>query len=123
MDRTISGRDAGMRFCLAARAAGRGFGLLGKIGTANRLWRERMRQRRQLAALTARDLADLGIPVGLAAYEASRWPWQGISADWRALVAVRRTAAGGERSPLRRPGTPRPLAAPLIPFPAPPRRV
>lgn len=122
MDRTLSGRDAGMRFCIAARAAGRGLDLLGMIWDVPKVWRERMRQSRQLAALTVRDLAALGIPVGLAAYEAGRWPWQGISADWRALVTARRAAAS-EGFPLRRSGAPRPLGAPLVPFPAPPRRV
>jgi uncharacterized protein YjiS (DUF1127 family) len=46
-------------------------------------WRERMWRRRDLAALSGRDLADLGIPPALAVYEAGRWPWQKISPEWR----------------------------------------
>jgi uncharacterized protein YjiS (DUF1127 family) len=53
-------------------------------------WRERMRQRRDLAAMSERDLADLGVPPGLAAYEASRWPWQKASPEWQTLDAADR---------------------------------
>ena len=82
-------------------------------------WRERMRQRRELSALSERALADLGIPLGLAAYEAGRWPWQRISAEWQALDRVRRTAPPFEPPPSR---PPRPERTPLVPFPSPRRR-
>lgn len=110
MDRTLSGRGVNLRFRLSARTAGRGLGLIGKARGVRKIWRERMRQRRALAMLSAHDLADLGIPLGLAAYEVGRWPWQPISADWRALADARRAAAPIERSSPRPPRSERPRA-------------
>jgi uncharacterized protein YjiS (DUF1127 family) len=90
MERTISGHEAGSRFRSVGHAAGWGPGLFGRGRDALSTWRERQRQRRELAGLSMHDLAELGIPPGLAAYEAGRWPWQNISAEWRALCAARR---------------------------------
>jgi uncharacterized protein YjiS (DUF1127 family) len=87
---TISRYEIGVR----RRIGGRTLGIFGRIWKALRNLRERIRERRELAALSQRDLADLGIPPGLAAYEASRWPWQKISSEWREL-----DEAGGALSP------------------------
>ncbi len=40
-----------------------------------RLWRQRARDRNELAKLTARDARDLGIDPGLISYEASKPFW------------------------------------------------
>ncbi len=78
---TICGDEAGVR----RRLDGCTPGIFGGIWRALSRWRERIAERRELAALSQRDLADLGIPPGLAAYEASRWPWQNVSSEWREL--------------------------------------
>lgn len=123
MERATSGHEAGIRFRIDGRAAGRGLGLFGRAWGALSIWHERHRQRRELAEMSGRDLADLGIPPGLAAYEAGRWPWQKISSEWRALGAERRAAPPIEpfSSPPPRPDRTR--GAPLIPFPSSRRRV
>ena len=41
-----------------------------------RLWRQRARERNELAQLTARDARDLGIDPGLVSYEASKPFWK-----------------------------------------------
>jgi len=41
-----------------------------------RLWRERHRQRQELALLTDRELLDAGVPRDLVRHEARKWPWQ-----------------------------------------------
>jgi uncharacterized protein YjiS (DUF1127 family) len=69
------------------RTAGNGFA---RAWNALFGWRERMRRRRDLAAMSERDLADLGVPPGLAAYEAGRWPWQKVSPEWQTLDAADR---------------------------------
>jgi uncharacterized protein YjiS (DUF1127 family) len=69
------------------RTAGTGFA---RVWNALFGWRERMRQRRDLAAMSERDLVDLGVPPGLAAYEAGRWPWQKASPEWQTLEAADR---------------------------------
>lgn len=118
----VSGRGAGMRVRGAGRAAGRGPGLFGKVRGMLLRWRERQRQRRALAALSERDLADLGIPIGLALYEAGRWPWQNISPEWRALGAAPDPAPPRAPSASHPPRPKRRRAAPLLPFPSPRRR-
>jgi uncharacterized protein YjiS (DUF1127 family) len=40
------------------------------------LWRERHRQRRELALLCARELGDSGVPLDVISREARKWPWQ-----------------------------------------------
>ncbi len=70
-----------------AGAVGKGFG---RAWDALFGWRERMRRRRELAVMSERDLVDLGVPPGLAAYEAGRWPWQKASPEWRDLDAADR---------------------------------
>lgn len=118
MERTIPRREAGIRFRVDGRAAGRGLGPFRRAWGALRSWHERHQQRRELAAMSGRDLADLGIPPGLAAYEAGRWPWQKISPEWLALGA----AAPSEPLSLPPPRPDRNRGAPLIPFPSSRRR-
>jgi uncharacterized protein YjiS (DUF1127 family) len=81
----IAGHEIGVRVAAVGRAAGAGFGTLWRALCS---WRERMRQRSELAAMCQRELTDLGIPPGLAAYEAGRWPWQKMSPIWRVLDEV-----------------------------------
>lgn len=50
-----------------------------------RTWRKHARQRRALAQIARRDLADCGIRPDIAAAEASRWPWQQPSRSWQSL--------------------------------------
>jgi uncharacterized protein YjiS (DUF1127 family) len=75
---------------------GRTPGIFASIRKAVRLWRERVAERQELAALSQRDLADLGIPPSLAAYEASRWPWQNVSSEWRELDEAGRAISPDE---------------------------
>lgn len=93
---TSSGHRAGIAYFPAARACGarpQRPGLLARAWTALGGWRERSGQRRELAALSPRDLADLGIPPALAAFEMGRWPWQKASPEWREIAAARCEAA------------------------------
>jgi uncharacterized protein YjiS (DUF1127 family) len=85
MEWTILGHGAGLRFRVIGRAAGWRLDPFRRAGAALSIWRERHRRRRELAEMSGRELADLGIPPSLAAYEAGRWPWQKISAEWQAL--------------------------------------
>lgn len=41
-----------------------------------RLWRDRERERRELATLSARDLHEIGASPSLVRFELRRWPWQ-----------------------------------------------
>jgi uncharacterized protein YjiS (DUF1127 family) len=41
-----------------------------------RTWRERERERRELAMLSPRDLDDIGLSFSSVRDEISRWPWQ-----------------------------------------------
>jgi len=50
--------------------------LSARVYTTFRLWRQRARDRNELAKLTARDARDLGIDPGLISYEASKPFWQ-----------------------------------------------
>jgi uncharacterized protein YjiS (DUF1127 family) len=50
-------------------------GLLNRIGATLRLWRQRSRDRAELARLTPRDARDLGIDPGQIAYETSKPFW------------------------------------------------
>ncbi|HJU20332.1 MAG TPA: DUF1127 domain-containing protein [Stellaceae bacterium] len=86
---------------IPSRAGDRVPGLFRRASGALGRWRERVRQRRELAALSKRELADLGIPPGLAAYEAGRWPWQGVSAAWRELDRAHRAVSPTEPFPDR----------------------
>jgi uncharacterized protein YjiS (DUF1127 family) len=79
--KTICGGETGV----PRRTGDRTPGIFARIRKALHSWRERVAERRELAALSQRDLTDLGIPPGLAAYEASRWPWQNVSSEWREL--------------------------------------
>lgn len=54
-----------------------------------RTWRKRARQRQELAQIAACDLAEFGIPPGVAAAEASRWFWQQPSRSWQSLERER----------------------------------
>jgi uncharacterized protein YjiS (DUF1127 family) len=57
------------------------------------LWGERIRLRRDLAMMSARDFGDLAIPPGLLRDELRRWPWQACSPEWReTAVPTRRQA-------------------------------
>jgi uncharacterized protein YjiS (DUF1127 family) len=56
-----------------------------------RRWAERERERRQLAAMSARDFGDLGVPESLIRDELRRWPWQPTSPQWRAVAGTRQT--------------------------------
>lgn len=40
------------------------------------VWRERQRQRRELAFLCERDLRNIGVPRDTVIDEARKWPWQ-----------------------------------------------
>ena len=91
----ICGDEAGVHH----RTGGRTPGIFARIRKALHSWRERVAERRELAALSQRDLADLGIPPGLAAYEASRWPWQNVSSEWRELDEAGRDASPGAPVP------------------------
>jgi uncharacterized protein YjiS (DUF1127 family) len=83
MNRTaLSGHAADAGYRPDTRAPGAGF------GRVLFRWRERMWQRRELAAMSGRDLAELGVLPALAAYEAGRWPWQKISPAWRESYAA-----------------------------------
>ena len=56
---------------------------------AARTWRKRARQRRELPQMAACALADFRVPPGMAAAEASRWPWQPPSRSWQSLERER----------------------------------
>jgi|GEM_PF-2226658 uncharacterized protein YjiS (DUF1127 family) len=96
MVRTLGGRDGGSRFC----ADGRRPGAPARVWRALRDWRERLRRRRALAGMSGSALAELGIPPGLAAYEAGRWPWQPISTEWREFEEAHRQAPPVAPSPI-----------------------
>ena len=40
------------------------------------IWRERQRERRELAFLCERDLHNIGVPRDAVIDEAHKWPWQ-----------------------------------------------
>lgn len=48
----------------------------GVVGKALAVWRERHRQRRELALFCARDFRDCRVPIDVIAREARKWPWQ-----------------------------------------------
>jgi uncharacterized protein YjiS (DUF1127 family) len=60
-----------------------------------RLWRERHRQRQELAMMCENDLKDTGVARDLVAHEARKWPWQAWHPQLRAFeeAARRRTLA------------------------------
>jgi len=45
-------------------------------------WRDRTRQRRELARLHSRDFGALPVPDNLLAEESRKWPWQRFSPQW-----------------------------------------
>lgn len=45
-------------------------------------WRDRTRQRRELARLRSRDFGDLPVPDNLLVEESRKWPWQRFSPQW-----------------------------------------
>jgi uncharacterized protein YjiS (DUF1127 family) len=49
-------------------------------------WRERERERRELAMMSSRDFGDLAVPPGLVREELRRWPGQVWSQGWNALA-------------------------------------
>ena len=53
-----------------------GQGLFAQIGETLHVWRERQRNRRQLAELSARDLHDVGLSWSDIVYEAEKPFWR-----------------------------------------------
>jgi uncharacterized protein YjiS (DUF1127 family) len=55
------------------------------------VWRERGRQRKELAALVRDgfDFKDVGLTTGLAVREATRFPWQTSGYEWNVAVTER----------------------------------
>jgi uncharacterized protein YjiS (DUF1127 family) len=53
-----------------------GSGLLGQISETFHIWRERQRQRRELAQWTDRDLHDVGLSRSDIVYEAEKPFWR-----------------------------------------------
>ena len=51
-------------------------------------WRERERERCELAMMSTRDFGDLAVPPGLVREELRRRPWQAWSQGWNALAAA-----------------------------------
>jgi uncharacterized protein YjiS (DUF1127 family) len=51
-------------------------GILGLLTETLHVWRERAQTRQELAHLTERDLHDVGLSAGDAAYEADKPFWQ-----------------------------------------------
>ena len=47
-----------------------------------KIWRARHRQRRELAMMSERDLADLGLSRDRAMWETARWFWRDWSPHW-----------------------------------------
>ena len=56
----------------------RAAGPFAAIARVLRSWRERERERRELAALSPRDLGDVNVAFSAIRDEASRWPWQRV---------------------------------------------
>ena len=63
-----------------------------------RVWRERAKERRELAMLSDREIADFRVPKLLAAEEARRWPWEEWDPQWREIETRRREAAARLRN-------------------------
>ena len=61
------------------------------------LWRERHRQRQELAMLSDRDLRDTGVTRDLVAHEAGKWPWQAWHPQLRAFEEAARHRTLGQR--------------------------
>jgi uncharacterized protein YjiS (DUF1127 family) len=47
----------------------------GAVVKVLRVWRERQRERRELAFLCERDLRNIGVPREVVIDEARKWPW------------------------------------------------
>jgi uncharacterized protein YjiS (DUF1127 family) len=61
-------------------------------------WRDRERQRRELATISARDFGDIAVPPGLIREEQARWPWQPMNPGWAALSRDKCVPGNGETS-------------------------
>lgn len=77
---------------------------LGALGARLRLWAERNRDRRELAAMSSRDFGDLAVPESLVRDEVRRWPWQKPSAGWRAVGAAQQAGVPAIHTGLPLPG-------------------
>jgi uncharacterized protein YjiS (DUF1127 family) len=53
-----------------------GFGVFAQLGETFHVWRQRQRDRRQLAELSSRDLHDIGLSWSDVAYEAEKPFWR-----------------------------------------------
>jgi uncharacterized protein YjiS (DUF1127 family) len=53
-----------------------GFGILGQLGETFHVWRERLRNRRELAQWTDRDLHDVGVSLSDIVHEAEKPFWR-----------------------------------------------
>ena len=76
---------------LPRRHRGARLGSSGLVAAALRQiarWRERERERRELAMMSIRDFGDLAVPPGLVREELRRWPWQAWGQGWNALAAA-----------------------------------
>jgi uncharacterized protein YjiS (DUF1127 family) len=81
---------------LAARLvkADRRSGIYVAIRQMLRLWRERRRQRQELAMIRDGDLRDTGVSRDLVAHEFRKWPWQAWHPQLQAFEeAARRKAS------------------------------
>lgn len=50
-----------------------------------RCWRERERERQELASMSPLNFGDVTVSPGLVREELRRWPWQGWSSEWLAM--------------------------------------
>jgi uncharacterized protein YjiS (DUF1127 family) len=62
-----------------------------------RLWRDRHRQRLELAMLPGGDLRDTGVSRDLVAHEARKWPWQAWHPQLQAFEDAARRRTLGRR--------------------------
>jgi uncharacterized protein YjiS (DUF1127 family) len=81
--------EAGGRIGAAAR------GSAAHVARVFRGWRERERQRRELAQMSALDFGDITVPPCLQRDEVRRWPWQRPSAQWEELRSPPRSGPAG----------------------------
>ena len=63
---------------------------LSAIGRRVAKWRERERDRRELAMMSHRDFGDLVVPPGLVREETRQWPWRGWNQGWDAIAVPRK---------------------------------
>lgn len=60
-------------------------------------WRERARTRRDLAAMSGRELRELGVTQAMAREEMARAPWFDYSPEWRIAGSERRARFAARR--------------------------